>query len=360
MTQNCQQATARLKINLAAIKQNYAVVAAQAAQAECAAVVKADAYGLGMAEVVGCLKDTVETFFVAQPEEGCTLRALLPKKRIFVLHGFALGRPEILAQNRLIPVLNSLEQIRQWRSFCAQDGCEHPAALQFDTGMSRFGISEDDLTDDSLEEFRPVLLVSHLACADQVDHPANEMQRERFVRMCRAFPGVPRSLSATSGVFLGQEYHFELVRPGVALHGVLPNGGISPFKPVVTLEAQILQILSIKSGDFVGYGFAYRAQSPMRVATVGIGYADGIFRSFSGSGALWAGDKRLPVLGRVSMDSLAVDVTQLTAEECKEGDWLSIIGPQQDVTTIAEMTGTIGYEILTSLGRRFARYYYGL
>lgn len=356
---SCKQTSARLMVDLAAIRKNYARLAERVGGAECAAVVKADAYGLGVREIASCLSEKVQTFFVAQPEEGCQLRRLLPEKRIFVLHGFSPGRPETMVDHSLVPVLNSLEQVRQWRAFCQQVGTEHPAALQFDTGMSRFGISEDDLRDEVVRGLKPVLVMSHLACADQPDDPANKEQCQRFLAMSAAFPGVPRSLAASSGIFLGSDYHFEMVRPGIALYGLPPHEGDRSLFPAIGLEAQILQIRTLKVGERIGYGLTYRAEQPMRVATVGIGYADGIFRSFARNGALWKGDIRLPVLGRISMDSLSIDVTHLPDDATREGEWLTLIGPQQDITKVADHVGTIGYEVLTSLGYRFDRFYNG-
>ncbi|WP_081563166.1 alanine racemase [Parasaccharibacter apium] len=355
----CKQTSARLTVDLAAIRRNHAWLAECVRGAECAAVVKADAYGLGVREIASSLADRVQTFFVAQPEEGCQLRRLLPDKRIFVLHGFLTGQPETMVEHGLIPVLNSLEQVRQWRAFCHGEGQDHPAALQFDTGMSRFGVSKDDLRTEVLRGLKPVLVMSHLACADQPDDPANREQLQRFLAMSAVFPDVPRSLAASSGIFLGADYHFEMVRPGIALYGIPPHGESCPLVPAIGLEAQILQVRTVEAGGSIGYGLTYRAERRRRVATVGIGYADGIFRSFARDGALWWGDRRLPVLGRISMDSLSIDVTELPDEVAREGVWLTLIGPQQDIATMAECVGTIGYEVLTSLGYRFDRFYNG-
>lgn len=358
MEHSGKQASARLKVDLSAIRKNYAYLSGIASRAECAAVVKADAYGLGMKEVACSLADTVQTFFVAHPEEGRQLRALLPEKKIFILHGLPLGQPEFMIRHNLIPVLNSLEQIRQWRSFCQREGKEHSAALQFDTGMSRFGISSKELHDEAVINFRPVLLLSHLACADCPEDTANIEQLERFLDMTAVFPGVPRSLSASSGIFLGEKYHFEVVRPGIALYGLPLGEKSSQLRSAIELEAQILQIRQLCSGDRIGYGLTYRAERSMCVATVGIGYADGIFRSFSEFGALWKDEVRLPIRGRISMDSLSVDITKVSGS-LKEGDWLSVIRSKQDLMRLADDVGTIGYEVLTSLGDRFDRFYHG-
>ncbi|MCT6855810.1 MAG: alanine racemase [Bombella apis] len=355
----CEHKSARLKVDLSAIRKNYARLSRYAVGADCAAVVKADAYGLGMDKIATALAGQVKSFFVAQPEEGCLLRKILPNKRIFVLHGFLPDGPGLMADYNLIPVLNSLEQVRGWRAFCSRKGRDYPAALQFDTGMSRFGLAEEDIQNEALKGFKPILVMSHLACADHLDHPANEEQRKRFIKMSAAFPHVPRSLAASSGIFLGTDYHFDLVRPGVALYGLPPNEMDTSLHPVLELEAQILQLRKISKGAGVGYGLSYHATHSMRLATVGIGYADGVFRAFSeGGGHLWYKGIRLPIIGRVSMDSLTVDVTAVPEEQLAEGSWLSVIGPEQDIATVAAQSGTIGYEILTSLGHRFARFYH--
>lgn len=357
MRYSCKQTSTRLTVNLSAIRENHADLSRRVGKAECAAVVKADAYGLGMKEVASSLAGRVQTFFVAQPEEGRQLRSFLPDKRIFVLHGFLPGQSEFMIRHGLIPVLNSLQQVREWRSFCQREGRNYPAALQFDTGMSRFGISFDEMHDDAVIGLKPVLVLSHLACADISSDCANQEQLRRFLEMSSVFPGVPRSLAASSGIFLGESYHFEMVRPGIALYGLAPGKEEGQLRPAVTLDARILQIRHLKQGDRIGYGLTYRAKRPMCVATVGIGYADGIFRSFSKSGALWIKGRRLSVLGRISMDSLSVDLTDIPAGSLKEGDWVSVIGDDQPLDQMAKSVGTIGYEILTSLGDRFDRLY---
>ncbi|MCX5614171.1 alanine racemase [Bombella saccharophila] len=349
--------SARLMVDLGAVRHNHASLAAFASGAECAAVVKADAYGLGMKQISAALVGKVNTFFVAHPEEGITLRKLYPDKTIFVLHGFLPGYAEVMSYYNLYPVLNSVSQVHNWQSFCHDKGYNYPAAIQFDTGMSRFGISESELHNEYVQRLKPVLVMSHLACADQPNHPANAAQRACFLRMSAAFPGVPRSLSASAGILLGKEYHFEMVRPGVSLYGLTEQQTHMSLRPAVGLEAQILQIREIPAGAAIGYGLTYCAERPTRVATVGIGYADGVFRSFAQKGFLWKGNVPLPVIGRISMDSLSVDITVLSPDSVLEGDWLTLIGPEQDLARMAEQAGTISYEILTSLGYRFDRFY---
>ena len=352
------RAGAWLTVSLKAIANNYGLVARLGAGAECAAVVKADAYGLGAAQVAQALAERgAGTFFVAHLDEGIALRAVLPQARIFVLHGFMPGCEGSMAAHGLIPVLNSLDQVRSWKRFCEQAGQAFPAALQFDSGMSRFGLSIEDLAEPALfNGLNLQLVMSHLACADMPDSPANEMQRQRFVTMAAAFPGVPRSLAASSGIFLGPDYHFELIRPGAALYGIAPSEGRRVLAPVVSLDARIAQIRTIQAGDRVGYGLSWTAPKATRIATLGLGYADGFFRAQAGQASVWYGRTRLPVIGRVSMDSISVDMTEAPAD-LKAGDVLSVLGPQQDVDALARSAGTIGYEVLTALGSRFHRVY---
>ncbi|KXV45669.1 alanine racemase [Gluconobacter albidus] len=352
------RAGAWLTVSLKAIADNYDLVAGLGAGAECAAVVKADAYGLGAAQVAQTLAGRgAGTFFVAHLDEGIALRAVLPQVRIFVLHGFMPGCEGSMAAHGLIPVLNSLDQVRSWKRFCEQAGQAFPAALQFDSGMSRFGLSIEDLAERALfNGLNLQLVMSHLACADMPDSSANEMQRQRFVTMAAAFPGVPRSLAASSGIFLGPDYHFELIRPGAALYGIAPSEGRRVLAPVVSLDARIAQIRTIQAGDRVGYGLSWTARKATRIATLGLGYADGFFRAQAGQASVWYGRTRLPVIGRVSMDSISVDMTEAPGD-LKVGDVLSVLGPQQDVDALARSAGTIGYEVLTALGSRFHRVY---
>ena len=352
------RAGAWLTVNLKAIADNYDLVTGLGAGAECAAVVKADAYGLGAAQVAQALAARgAETFFVAHLDEGMTLRETLPHARIFVLHGFMPDCESRMQAHGLMPVLNSLDQVRSWKQLCERAGQALPAALQFDSGMSRFGLSVEDLTERKIfEGLNLQLVMSHLACADVPDSPDNEMQRQRFVTMAAAFPGVPRSLAASSGIFLGPDYHFELIRPGAALYGIAPSEGHRVLAPVVSLDARIAQIRTIQPGDRVGYGLSWTASKPTRIGTLGLGYADGFFRAQAGQASVWHAQTRLPVIGRVSMDSISVDLTDAPAD-LKAGDVLSVLGPQQDVDALARSAGTIGYEVLTSLGSRFHRVY---
>ncbi len=285
--------------------------------AETAAVVKADAYGLGMEQVAPVLRRAgCRTFFVAHVDEGVVLRGLLGSgPAVVVLHGPPPGTERLFHEHGLIPVLNSLEQIAGWQGAVAGRDSGPVAFLHIDTGMSRLGLSASDvetLTGDAdrLRGVRIGLVMSHLACADRPDDPANPAQLADFNRLRARLPAAPASLAASSGIFLGPEYHLDLVRPGAALYGVAPNeSGPNPMAPVVRLQGCVVQSRTIPPGTGVGYGATFRAATQRRIATVAVGYADGFLRGFSNRGAVWLGRARLPIVGRVSMDSLTVDVT---------------------------------------------------
>ncbi|MDF7674806.1 alanine racemase [Acetobacteraceae bacterium ESL0709] len=349
----------RLTVNLNGVKENYERLSRLSVTSECAPVLKADAYGLGLEPVARTLSEAgASTFFVALPEEGIQLRKILPSARIFILHGFMSGEAEGMARKNLVPVINSVAQAYEWLTFCKITSKYCPAALQIDTGMSRFGLSEDDLKHDWLRELPLCLVMSHLACADTPEHPANKEQLACFERLTGYFPSVPRSLSASSGIFLGKEFHFDLVRPGAALYGIAPQKDmVNPLAQVVSLEVPVWQVRDVRQGDSVGYGYCWQAPHDMRIATVGIGYADGFFRSLSGRGTLWFKGTELPVLGRVSMDSVSVDVSNPDSGTLKPGDYVTVLGSAQSVDDLAQKAGTIGYEVLTALGRRYSRYY---
>lgn len=351
-----------LKIDLTALQENYDKLTHFSENAECAPVLKANAYGLGLETIARTLSEKgASNFFVALPEEGEQLRKILPFSRIFILHGFTHGSAEWFVKRNLIPVINTLAQAFEWLQYCRLAKKGHPAALQLDTGMSRFGLAEKDLSHGWLKELPLCLVMSHLACADEPEHPANREQLAKFTNMTERFPGVPRSLSASSGLFLGDEFLFDMVRPGAALYGIAPRkGGLNPLSQVVSLTVPVWQIREVEAGAFVGYGYSGHVLHKTRLATVGIGYADGFLRALGGRGVLWFKGKALPIVGRVSMDSVSVDITALGENALKEGDYLTVLGPEQSVDDLAEKAGTIGYEILTALGSRYSRYYHGL
>jgi alanine racemase len=315
---------------------------------ETAAVVKADAYGTGAARVARALAHAgCRTFCVAVAEEGATLReALGPGPAIHVFAGHMRGDTDMIADLGLTPMLNSIDQLS--RHFESLPG--HPFGVQLDTGMNRLGLEWDDWAQvaEAALSGAPVLLMSHLACADEPDHPMNPYQLDLFRQMTDGL-GVPRSLSATGGILLGADYHFDLTRPGIGLYGAAPFNG----QAAVALDLPVVQVRSLSAGEVVGYGNAFQAPGQMRVATVAAGYADGILRALSHKCTFWWGDVPCPTVGRISMDLITVDVTALP----QDPEALTLIGPQQSVDQLASAAGTIGYEVLTSFGNRYQRRY---
>ncbi|MFB2532498.1 alanine racemase [Paracoccus sp. p4-l81] len=338
--------SATLTIDLAAITANWRALAALS-QAETGAVVKADAYGLGVAPVARALAEAgARRFFVATAEEGVSLRAALGDgPLIHVFSGHMAGDTVAIREAGLIPMLNSAEQAV--RHLSALPGAAY--GVQLDTGMNRLGIEPEDWPALRARLPDPVLVMSHLAVADEPGHPGNAAQRDVFVAMTEGM-AAPRSLSATGGILLGADYHFEVTRPGIGLYGGLP---FADAQPVVRLTLPVVQTRRVAAGEGVGYGFTRIAAGDMRIATVSGGYADGILRSLSGKAALHAGDVPCPLAGRVSMDLLTVDVTHLA----EAPETLDLLGPAQGVDALAAVAGTIGYEILTSLGARYRRVY---
>ena len=339
-----------LSIDLDAICANWrALDRASAANVQTAAVVKADAYGLGVARVGRALAQAgARRFFVALAEEGAALRqALGPGPDICVLSGHMAGDTDMIGDLDLVPMLNSLDQLT--RHLEALPG--RPFGIQLDTGMNRLGMEPDDWAAVAaiVLEAGPQLLMSHLACADMPDAALNAQQLATFRALTDGL-GVPRSLSATGGILLGPEYHFDLTRPGIGLYGGLP---FANARRAVTLALPVIQTRVVEPGEYVGYAMGWQAQTPTLVATVAAGYADGLTRALSNKGRLWAGDVPCPILGRVSMDMIAADVTHLDDVP----PTLEVLGPQQSVDDLAETAGTIGYEVLTSLGHRYTRRY---
>lgn len=359
------RAGAVLEVDLPAIRANWRLLADTAAGASCAAVMKADAYGLGMAMVAPALADEgCRVFFTAHLEEGIRLRPLLPPaSTIYVLHGPLPGTAADFVQHGLIPVLNDPGQVAEWRAACRKLGRRLPAALQFDTGMSRMGLAPGDahalLRDPSWkDDIQPVLAMSHLACADEPDHPMNTVQRERFAALRERFPGVPGSLANSSGVFLGAGFRHDLVRPGAALYGINPQPGHdNPLRQAVSLRARIVQTRMVQDGDVVGYGARHAATGPARIATIALGYADGWLRSLSGRGHAFIDGLRVPFAGNVSMDSITLDVSGVPEARVQPGMEVELLGSHQSVDDVAREAGTIGYEVLTRLGSRFHRVY---
>jgi alanine racemase len=325
--------------------------------------VKADAYGLGLLEIAPALAAAgCRTFFVAHLEEGVALRAHLPSPEIFVLNGPVDGDERVFEAHDLAPTLNSLDQIDRWARFCRSRG-SRAAALHLDTGMSRLGLPEDEL--DRLANDPAQLggidlryVMSHLACAEEPHHPMNAQQLTLFNAARARLPKMRACFTNSAGIFLGPGYHFDLARPGIALYGANPTPAReNPMRPVIRLEARILQTREVDPPRTVGYGAAHRVDRRTKIATVAIGYADGYLRSLSGRGICHVGGHRVPVIGRVSMDLTTLDVTDVPAGLALPGALVEIVGPHHPVDAVAAEAGTIAYEILTSLGSRYRRHY---
>ena len=352
-----------LNINLDAIAENYRLIRSETS-AEVSACVKADGYGLGLVPVARTLSQAgCSTFFVATALEGAELRSLLPKATIYVLNGLYEGSERLFEAEDLRPCLSSLEEVRDWAAYCGQTG-PLSAALHADTGIRRLGVQFHDLgaVTDLAASFETDLVMSHLACADDADHPLNEEQRGLFDQLRPRLPEAPASLANTAGILLGPQFHYDLVRPGIGLYGTspFPNPG-HPFHPVVTLTSRIMQVKSIEAGDQVGYGAIFTAHRPTRLATIAAGYADGYFRALGsqdgGGVSVTIDGHSAPVIGRVSMDMITVDVTDLPPEVPKRGTFAELIGKSVTVGDLARAAGTIGYEVLTRLGYRYHRTY---
>ncbi|MBS9719983.1 alanine racemase [Tianweitania sp. BSSL-BM11] len=360
-----------LIIDLDALKANYRALAEASRPAKAAGVVKANAYGLGSDVVVPALvSEGCTDFFVAMPEEGLAVRRLAPDARIFVLAGlFSDDVARLYAESDLTPVLNSLEDIAVWSAFCATAGEKRPCALHVDTGMTRLGLTvaealafaEDANRRDALNI---TLVMSHLACADELDHPMNQRQLESFQRVRQAFPHIDSSLANSAGVFLGSDFHQSLTRPGIGLYTGLPDDA-APQKPVVTLKARVVQVRAASSGEGVSYGSAVLVRDSI-LAVASVGYADGYLRAGSGTGvplreveAAGGGGflhgRHVPVVGRITMDLTIFDVTDLGADRVQVKDQIELIGPNMPIESVARAAGTIPYEILTSLGARYHR-----
>jgi len=360
-----------LTIDLDALCANYRLLKARGGRAGCAAVVKADAYGLGAERVapalaaVGC-----RSFFVATLDEGIALRRLLPEARIYVLNGLVAGAEGEFPAHRLMPVLNRLGEIEAWSALARSAaspgrGEPPPAALHLDTGLNRLGLPAAEVATlaaepGRLEDVALDLVISHMACADEPDHAMNAEQLAAFTRLRAALPAAPASLAASSAIFLGADYHFDLLRPGAALYGINPTPGApNPMAEVVRLAAPVLQVREVGAGATVGYGGEYRMAAPGRIATLPVGYADGFFRALGQRGWALAAGRRVPVVGRVSMDLITLDVSALEPGEVAPGTVVDLIGGALDADQVAAYAGTIGYEVLTALGRRYRRRYLG-
>src|SRR5438445_3807238 len=362
--------TGVLTVDLDAIVANWRKLEKTAVPAECAGVVKANAYGCGTEPVARALAAAgCKTFFVATLDEAAAVRAAVPSATIYTLDGFFQNSGEGYARIDCRPVIGDLNELAEWDVFCRRTGWSGGAAIHIDTGMNRLGLTIAE-AQGIIPRIRAgdhgiTLVMSHLASAELLNSPLNARQLTTFRQIASLFTGVPASLANSSGVFLGAQFQFDLVRPGAALYGVNPTPEAdNPMQPVVDLKARIVQIRNVERGESVGYGGTWTARRPTRLAIVSAGYADGYFRAASandgtrGAEVIVAG-KRCPVAGRISMDLMAIDVTDLPANAARRGHMVTLLGEGITVDELAHHFGTIGYEVLTSLGSRYARVYKG-
>lgn len=365
-------AGAVLTIDLVALKHNWRRLSKEAGAAECGAAVKGGAYGLGIGPVARALWEAgCRSFFVARPKEGEELRGILSEATIYVLDGLFPGQAEFYARLDLRPALISIDEAREWAGFGRVYGRKLPCALHVDTGINRLGFSLPEfaaLLDEqfTLEGLNLTLLMSHLACADDPLHALNQSQRDCFADLRRRLPGVPASLANSSGIFLGKDYTHDLVRPGIALYGGNPTPGRqNPMLPVAHLEGAVMQVRQVRAGETVGYGATWQASRPTRIAIIGAGYKDGVPRALGsrtpgGPAQVFIGGRRCPVIGRISMDMMAIDITELMPHSVVRGTRAEILGHNILIDEAADWAGTISYELLTRLGSRYARLYTGL
>ena len=363
-------ATGVLTVDLDALVANWRRLEKTAVPAECSAVIKANAYGCGTEPVAQALaKAGCKTFFVATLDEAAAVRAVVPSVALYVLDGFIQNTGDAYARIDARPVIGDLNELAEWDVFCRRTGWAGGVAIHIDTGMQRLGLTVAEaqglIPRINAGDHGISLVMSHLACAESLNHPMNARQLAAFRQIASAFSGVPASLSNSSGIFLGSPFQFDMVRPGAALYGVNPTPEAdNPMLPVVDLKARIVQTRDVERGESVGYGGNWTARRSTRLAIVSAGYADGYFRAGSsndgtrGAEVIVAG-KRCPVAGRISMDLLAVDVTDLEKNAVRRGHMVTLIGEGITVDELAHHFGTIGYEVLTSLGARYARIYKG-
>lgn len=362
------QFSGHLTIDLGAIARNWKGLDRISAKSLTGAVVKADAYGCGMLSVASALSRAgAQFFFVATPDEGIALRALLPDAYIFIFNGLFPGAAKLYAEQRLMPVLSSLSMLDEWLSISLNIGDALPAGFHFDTGMNRMGfrLQEASIVRSRMDNsgYQPQMIMSHMACADTPTHEKNATQRALFQSLLTQFPNIPASLANSAATLSGRENHFQMVRPGISLYGGRAvQGRPNPMSPAITLEMPILQIREARAGESVGYGATQTLNRDSRLAIVGIGYADGYLRSLSSTegasgGFVAINGNVVPVLGRVSMDSLIIDITELGINAPGPGEMVEIIGPNISIDDLAEAGSTIGYEILTSLKGRYKRFY---
>ena len=354
-----------LTVRLGAVAENFRRLAVSAGRARLAPVVKADAYGTGMAPIARrLLEEGADSFCVARLAEGIILRALAPTARIFVFDGLGLAQESAFATHRLIPVLNTVDEIAAWQTYAEASRTVLDAALMIDTGMNRSGLSSADVTVLSgraraaFAGMNLKVIMSHLACDSDASNPQNRRQLQRFRAALAMLPPAEASLAATGGLHLGPEYLFDLARPGIGLYGGNPrDGGISPYRMAVRLTGSVLQLRHIDKGETVGYGATFTALRPSRLAIVAMGYADGVLRSAGPRGQAWVAGHRVPFAGRISMDLCALDITALPDGAVHPGSEVEFLGESVSLEAAGEAAGTNHHEVLTSISPRVIRHY---
>jgi alanine racemase len=360
-----------LTIDLGAIEANWRILAHQALTVECGAVVKANAYGLGLEPVVARLaKAGCKTFFVADIAEARRVRTRTKDAAVYVLNGSTPEGSSAFVELDARPVINSMTELAEWDAFVAANDWRGGAALQVNTGMNRLGISPDEAVAmaprTQTDNHGITLLMSHLACAEVADHPLTVSQLQLFRQIRALYGGIPASLASSSGIFLGDTALYDLVRPGASLYGINPTPGRpNPMRGVIELTGRILQVRTVASGETVGYGATWTAKRASRIVIVALGYADGLLRAASGSDSAPGGmaivaGKPCPIVGRISMDLACIDVTDLPDAVVHRGSFATLIGPGNSIDDFAAAAGTIGYEVLTRLGTRCHVVYRGL
>jgi alanine racemase len=356
-----------MAVRLGALAANHREIRHRAAGAAVAPVVKADAYRMGMVPVARALAaEGADSFFVARVEEGIALRATLPDVRIFVFDGVMPGNAEALISHRLTPVLNAADEIGEWSHAALARKSILDAALQIDTGMNRSGLSQREVADLAANPSRALagisinLIMSHLACADEPEHEQNRRQRERFRAALAALPPAPASLAASAGIELGRDYLFDMVRPGMALYGGKPiPSRANPYGTVVLLTSQVLQLRHLDAGETVGYSATFTARRPTTLAIVALGYGDGLIRASGAKGRAAIGGVLVPYAGRISMDLLALDVTDVPHHALHRGAVVEFLGDTISLDDAARAAGTITHEVLTAISPRARRVYLG-
>ena len=360
-----KKANSFLVIDIDAIVSNYQTLRSKLTNAHCAATLKANAYGLGIKKIAPALdKAGCPTFFVATLDEAVELRKILTSKRksILVLNGFLTGTGSIFKQYNITPVLNNLCQLEKWVDFNTTLKERQKAALHLDTGMNRLGLDNTDLrrlmnNPQILIKANIYMLLSHLACSDEPKNPMNKNQLLEFNSWIKHLPSMTASFANSGGIYLGEKFHFDLVRPGLALYGSVPGHLQNDLKNCISLYGRVLQLREVDKGQLIGYGGTYKLPKKARIATIGVGYADGYQRVLSGSSTVFHRGFPLPLVGRISMDSITVDISSLPDNNLKEGDFVELLGKHFTIDQAASLAQTVPYEMITGLGRRHYRYY---